>query len=119
MKKRIALALFTVIVILTSCVQKVYKKTVVFELDTKGVKNIYTVGIRGNDRPLNWNSTTVMPAITKDTTYRVAITFNTGYKFTEAKFVINDAFELENESNRRVIFSAGDTTIYKAIFNKR
>lgn len=119
MKKITGILSLVLIVLLTGCVQKVYHKTVVFEVDTKEVKNIYTVGIRGEDRPLSWGKDTAMTAVKKDTTYRLAITFNTGYKFTEIKFVVNDGFEFENESNRKIVFSEGDTTIYKAIFNKR
>lgn len=119
MKKITGIVLLAIIVLLTSCVQKVYKKTVLFEVDTKEVKNIYTVGIKGKDRPLSWKKDTAMTAVKKDTTYRMAITFNTGYKFTEVKFVINDGIEFENESNRKIIFADGDTTIYKGTFNKR
>lgn len=103
---------------LASCVQKTYKKTVVFELDVSQMKNIESVGIRGDDNPLDWNTNTSMKAIKKDTTYTVTATFETGYKFTEVKFTVNDEFELKEKDNRRINFSEKDTTYYKAIFDK-
>ncbi|TDP60173.1 hypothetical protein [Flavobacterium dankookense] len=103
----------------TSCVQKTYKKTVVFTLDVSEIKNVKKVGIRGNDKPLSWDYDTEMKEIKKDTLYQVTITGETGFKFTEVKFVVNDTFELQNEDNRRVIFSKKDTTFFKAKFNKR
>lgn len=112
------LYLSLLVCMLASCVQKTYKKTVVFELDVSQVKNIESVGIRGDDNPLDWNTSTPMTAIKKDTTYTVTATFETGYKFTEVKFTVNDEFELKGKDNRRINFSEKDTTYYKAIFDK-
>lgn len=103
--------------LITGCVQKTYQKTVVFELDVSQVKNIETVGIRGDDQPLSWDNSTAMTAIKKDTTYTVTATFVTGYKFTEVKFTVNDEFELKGKDNRRINFSEKDTTYYKAVFD--
>lgn len=108
---------FSLLVI--SCVQKTYKKTVVFTLDTSEIKNVKKVGIRGNDKPLSWDYDTEMKAIKKDSLFQITITGETGYKFTEVKFVVNDTFEFQNEDNRRVHFSEKDTTFFKAKFNKR
>jgi hypothetical protein len=103
--------------ILTSCVQKTYQKTVVFTLDASEIKNIKTVGIKGNDKPLSWSKNSEMKAIKKDSLYQSTITFETGYTFTEIKFMVNDSLEFENQDNRRVNFSTTDTTFYKAKFN--
>ncbi len=105
--------------LLTSCVQKTYKKTLVFTLDVSEIKNIKKVGIRGNDKPLSWDYDTEMKEIKKDSLYQITITGETGYKFTEVKFVVNDNFEFQNEDNRRVDFSEKDTTFYNTKFNKR
>jgi hypothetical protein len=111
--------LFSTAAFFISCVQKTYKKTVVLELNTAGVQNINTVGVRGNDKPLNWDKDFEMTAVKKDSLYTVSFTGFTGYKFTEIKFVINGEFELKEEKNRRIIFADGDTTVYKATFNKK
>jgi hypothetical protein len=103
---------------ISACVQKTYKKTVVFELDVSQVKNIEKVGIRGDDQPLSWDESTPMTIVKKDTTYTVTTTFVTGFKFTEVKFTVNDEFELKEKGNRRINFSEKDTTYYKAVFDK-
>jgi hypothetical protein len=105
--------------LVTSCVQKTFKKTVVFRLNTSEIKEVKKVGIRGNDKPLSWDYDTKMKEIKKDSLYEIAVTFETGYKFTEVKFVVNDTFEFKDKENRRVLFSAKDTTFYNAKYNMR
>lgn len=102
--------------ITTSCVQKSYKRTVIFNLDVKGIKNIKTVGIRGNDKPLSWDYDYAM-TLGKDSIYTAAITGETGYKFTAVKFTINGDFELKEKDNRKVYFNDKDTVVYYAKFN--
>jgi hypothetical protein len=109
--------ILAVIILLSSCVQKTYRKTVVFLLQTDNVKHLEKVGIRGNEKPLNWDSDVEMTTVVQDSLYKATVTFITGYKFTEVKFVINDKIELENKDNRKVTFSENDTTIYKAKFD--
>jgi hypothetical protein len=119
MKNILATTSLLLSLLVTSCVQKSYKRTVVFTLDASEIKNIKKVGIRGKDKPLSWDYDTEMKEIKKDSVYQIIITGETGYKFTEVKFVVNDTFELQNEDNRRVDFSEKDTTFFKAKFNKR
>ena len=119
MKNIVTIIAIVFSLLMTSCVQKTYKKTVVFTLDTSEIKNIKKVGIRGNDKPLSWDYDTEMNEIKKDSLFQITITGETGYKFTEVKFVVNDTFEFQNEDNRRVLFSEKDTTFYNAKFNKR
>jgi putative oxidoreductase len=58
-----------------------------------------------------------MTAVKKDTVYAATVTYFTGYKFTEVKFVVNDEFELKDGPNRRILFSDKDTTTCQAKFN--
>jgi hypothetical protein len=117
MKTNLAIIALLLSLILTSCVQKTYQRIVVFTLDASEIKNIKTVGIKGNDKPLSWSKSSEMRAIKKDSLYQSTITFETGYTFTEIKFMVNDSLEFENQDNRRVNFSTTDTTFYKAKFN--
>lgn len=119
MKTIVVISALLLSLLFTSCVQKSYKKTVVFTLDVSEIKNIKKVGIRGNDKPLSWDNDTEMKEIKKDSLFQITITGKTGYKFTEVKFVVNETFEFKDEDNRRIIFSDKDTTFYKAKFNKR
>ena len=108
------------LILCSGCVQKSYKKTVVFTVDVSGVKNIKTVGIRGNDKPLTWDYNLPLTAMIKDSLYSVVVSSVTGYKFTEVKFVVNDDFEFPDKGNRRIYYDENnDTTFYKASFNKR
>ena len=102
--------------ITTSCVQKSYKKTVVFTVDVSKIKNIKNVGIRG-EKPLDWNYDTEMKMIKKDSIYTITKTFETGYKFVEVKFTINGDFELKDMPNRKVVFATNGTTTYNAVFD--
>lgn len=119
MKTTVPSTLLLILILATSCVQKTYKKTVVFTVDVSKIKNIKKVGIRGNDKPLSWDYDTEMKAIQKDSLYQIALTVETGYKFTEVKFVVNDSMEFQNEDNRRIVFSEKDTTYFNAKFNRR
>jgi hypothetical protein len=110
--------LFVIILaIISSCVQKSSKKTIVLKLNVAGEKNIETVGIRGEQKPLSWDYDLELKPIIKDSLYTATYSFVTGYKFTEAKFTINGQFELNDKDNRRIIFSDTDTTVYMAKFN--
>ncbi len=109
---------FIIILFGASCVQKSYKRTVVFQLNTVGIPNIQTVGVRGEGNPLSWDADIAMQPIVKDSFYTATITTVTGYLFTEVKFTINGTLELKDAGNRKVVFSKGDTTIYEAVFNK-
>jgi hypothetical protein len=119
MKLIITLATTLLLLLMSSCVQKSYKRTVVFTLDVSAIKNIKKVGIRGNGKPLSWDYDTEMKEMVKDSLYQIIVSGETGYKFTEVKFVVNDTFELQNKDNRRVYFDEKkDTTFYKAKFNQ-
>lgn len=105
-------------VLLPGCVQKTHIKTVVYTLHIPGTRTPATVGIRGNDKPLSWESDQKMSLNQSDSTYRAVVTYQTGYLFTEVKFVAGGVFELAERPNRRVVFATTDTTFYDAIFNK-
>jgi hypothetical protein len=102
----------------SSCVQKTYTKTVIFQLTVPSNYQPKTVGIRGDDKPLSWEQDIAMTAVVKDSVYTTTVTFVTGYKFTSVKFVVNEEFELQDQNNRRINFSNNsDTTYYSAHFN--
>ncbi|MGL2966288.1 hypothetical protein [Flavobacterium sp. XGLA_31] len=100
-----------------SCVQKTRKVTVEYRLEANDFKDIKSVGVRGSDKPLSWDKDFLMQPALNGKIYRAFVTYNTGYKFTEVKFVVNDSFELSNSENRRIIFSEIDTTVYNAKYN--
>lgn len=106
------------IIMIGSCVQKSYKRTVKLTLDVSALDTIKTVGVRGKEGPLSWNSDFPMSELYKDSLYYTVVSAETGYLFTEIKFTVNGQFEMNDKPNRKVIFKTGDTTFYQAIFNK-
>lgn len=104
------------LVLLTSCVQKSYKRTVIFRLDVKGIKGVKKVGIRGPNAPLSWDHDYEM-TLGKDSIYTATITGETGYLYTEYKCTVNDEFELKDQDNRRVYFGTKDTIVCAIKFN--
>ena len=103
---------------LTSCVQKTYERKVRFILDVSNEENVKSVGIRGSNNPLSWQSDLEMKPLIEDSIYVADVTFVTGYLGVEMKFVVNGQFELQNEENRRIPFDLkSDTTVFKAVFN--
>ena len=119
MKTTTTIIALSVILIVTSCVQKTYQKTVVFRLNTPKMGAISKVGIKGKDKPFSWDYDTEMKTIKKDWLYELTTTFETGYNGTEIKFVVNDSLEFENKENRRIKFAISDTTFYYTTFNAR
>ena len=117
MKKYPIILISLLLLLLTSCVQKSYTKTVLVTLKVSNMKDIKSVGIRGQGKPLSWDNDYEMKPVVKDSLYTATITAVTAYKFAEIKFTVNSDFELKDQPNRRVVFSDKDTTYYNAIFN--
>jgi hypothetical protein len=117
LSKNLIVIFIGLLTITTSCVQKTYKKIVVFTVDVSGIKKINKVGVRGENKPLDWNYDTEMKVIKKDSLYQATVVFETGYKFAEVKFTVNDEFELKEKDNRRINFSEKGTTLYNAKFD--
>ena len=116
--KKYQLILITLLVWSASnCVQKSYKKTIIIKLIVDHIKDIKTVGIRGNGNPLSWDKDFALKSLVKDSLYTLTATVLTGYKFAEIKFTVNGEFELKEQPNRRLVFSNKDTTYYNAVFN--
>ena len=102
---------------LAGCVQQAHDRTVVYELDVSGRKDVTAVGIRGSDTPLSWDRDSALATVSRDSLYRVVVTYRTGYLVTGAKFTVNGEFELQKGPNRRIVFE-GDTTVYRARFDQ-
>jgi putative oxidoreductase len=117
MKNLFAILSITLSLFFSNCVQKTFTKTVVYTLRVDSTQEITSVGIRGTDKPLDWNTDYELKEIQKGVLYQAVVTYHTGYKFTEAKFTLNGEFELQNDPNRRIAFSDSDTTYYEATFN--
>lgn len=119
MKSIIAFTLFMLTILLSSCVQKTHKRIVVITLDASKVDTIQTVGIRGNGKPLSWETDYPMEEVVKDSLYKAVITTEIGYLFAEGKCTVNGNFELLDKPNRRIEFDTKkDTTFVHFVFDK-
>ncbi len=118
MKIKLPFCICISILFCNSCVQPSIKKTIVVKLDVKGIKGIQTVGVLGSAKPLSWRNSLELLPIIKDSLYTTTFSIETGYKFIETKFSINDKLELDSKENRRIYFSDKDTIIYEAKFDE-
>jgi hypothetical protein len=92
---------------------------VVITLDVSKVKDVQSVGIRGNGKPLSWETDYPMQEIVKDSLYKAIINTDTGYLFAEGKCTVNGNFEMPNKPNRRIVFDTKkDTTYVNLVFDK-
>jgi len=103
---------------LGACVQPAYDRTVVYELEAPGAAASQVAGVRGDDTPLSWQKDLPLVRAPGDSVFRGVVTYHTGSLKTEMKFTVNGAFEFEDAANRRVVFT-GDTTVYRARFDRR
>lgn len=121
MKSKIILAI-VIVIVAAGCVQKSYVHTIKVVLTIINKKDIKKVGVRGGENqgnPLNWNSDLPMNEVIKDSLYTTTFNIESGYKYAEIKFVVDDEWELKDQPNRRIAFSnKSDTIIYKATYNK-
>ena len=87
----ISKVLFVIIslALLASCVQQSSKKTVLVKLHIANIKEIQTVGIRGNEQPLSWDNDYELKAMPQDSIYTAMFSLVSGYRFTEVKFTVN------------------------------
>lgn len=99
------------------CVQPTRNVVVKVVLHTSGAGAVQTAGIRGNDKPLSWTNDFVLTPVKADSLYEGYFSLLTGYTFTEVKFTLNGQFE-SVESNRRIVLSTKDTTVYEVVFNQ-
>lgn len=115
--KKYSLFIIALFFVLTGCVQKSSKKTIIVKLNVEDIKGVQKVGIRGSEKPLSWDYDMELKPIKKDTLYVATFSLITGYKFTEAKFTVNGQFELNEKDNRKIVFNDRDTIVYEAKFN--
>ena len=106
-----------VLLTLVSCVQKTKTQKVTLFLDVSGIKDIKTVGVRGEGKPLSWNEDLRLEEVKKDSLFKISFIGNTGKLCTELKFSVNGELELQDKDNRKLYFNKSGITIFNAKFN--
>lgn len=119
--KKIITTLVLSIIILSSCLQQEFDKKVTFMVDTNGLENIESVGIRGNFLPNQWRETVALSDENNDGIYEITFNEKTASYGINFKFVKNGTeYELKGEDNRELVFEyQPETIIYKTKFNNR
>lgn len=119
MKKIITVIIITVFA-LSSCVQEEFEKKVTFIVDTNGIENVNSIGIRGDFLPKRWKETVFLLDENKDGKYEITFTEKTAAYGIEFKFVKNDTeYELKGKNNREIVFEYKPETItYEIKFNE-
>ena len=119
MKKYITPLVIAISTLFTSCVQEEHEKTVKLFVDTNGIENVQSIGIRGDFLPNQWRETVPMTDENKDGIYEISFTRETAAYGIEFKFVKNDnEFELKGQDNREIVFEYKPETIeYRTTFN--
>lgn len=117
---KMKLTVLLLLLLLASCVQQTRKRVIVVTLQVPKGENIQTVGLRGSEKPLSWQTDYPMAEMVKDRLYKATIMTTTGYLFTEMKCTINGNFEMQDQSNRRIVFDTHkDTTHVNLIFGQQ
>lgn len=118
MKKLIAIIAFATLVF-SSCVQKEFEKEITFLVDTNGIENIESLGIRGNFLPNQWRESYPLTDTNNDGIYEVRFKEKTAVYGINFKFVKNgNDYELKGNDNREIIFEyKPETIIYETTFN--
>lgn len=118
MKKYITLIKMLVLLV-TSCVQEEHDKTITFLVDTNGIENVESIGVRGDFLPNQWRETVPLTDEDKDGIYEITFSEKTAIYGISFKFVKNGQYyELKGEDNRELVFEYKPETItYKTKFN--
>lgn len=110
---RYTFVIISVLLLLTSCVQKTKEQTILFEVDTSHQKDIISLEIRGGLTPLSWKKGIQLDDADGDGIYTGSVTLDVPYDYVELKFVKNETeYELKGQPNRKVYFDKSGTTTY-------
>ena len=119
--KRHFVILFTILIIsCVGCVQETHQKRIEVQVDMRLVEEVQTVGIRGNLKPLSWETDYPMEDTDGDGIYRAALVIDTASDFLQFKFVLNgQIFELDDKPNRRLEFKyVPENLSYSGVFDQ-
>lgn len=104
MKKIITIAVVAMITF-TNCVQEEFEKTITFKVDTNGIEDLESLGIRGDFLPNRWNESVPLTDANNDGIYELTLTEKTAYYNISFKFVKNGFdYELKEQDNREIVF---------------
>ena len=118
MKKLIILAVIAMGTF-ANCVQEEYEKTITFKVDTNGIEDIESLGIRGDFLPNQWRESVPLTDDDNDGIYEISFSEKTASYGINFKFVKNGFdYELKEQDNREIVFEYKPENItYITTFN--
>ncbi|SNR17413.1 hypothetical protein [Tenacibaculum jejuense] len=104
---------------LTSCVQKQHIKEVTIKVDTKGIQDVKTIGVKGNFTSPRWKVEIPLTDDDNDGVFEAKLTQETAVSSIEFKLVKNNSiYELKGKPNRVLKFEyKPETIVYKVKYN--
>lgn len=117
--KKITTIVTLAVLLFASCVQKEFDKKVTFLVDTNGIEDITSIGIRGSFLPNKWKETVPLNDKNNDGVYEITFNEKTAVYGITFKFVKNGKdYELMDKKNREIVFEyKPETIIYKTKFS--
>jgi C-terminal processing protease CtpA/Prc len=80
------------------------EKSITFKVDTKNIKKVKRVSIKGTIKPLSQNKNYILTDKNKDGIYETTIKFKTSKRNVNFKFLVNGKEELQGSDSRRIWF---------------
>ncbi|MFK8059533.1 MAG: hypothetical protein AB8B78_05515 [Polaribacter sp.] len=120
MKNYLKITIIILLISFSSCVQKEHQKKVTFYVDTNGIEDVKSIGIRGDFLPNKWRKTVLLTDENNDGIYEITFSEKTAAYGIEFKFVKNEnEFELKGKDNREIVFKyEPETIVYTTKFNQ-
>lgn len=108
-----------ILILVMAGVQDTKLQTITVQVTLPKKTAVKSMGVRGGDQPLSWDTDLPMREVIKDSVYTTQFQINTGFNFTRIKFALNGEIELNGKDNRKIKLSENSTsTSYKAIYDQ-
>lgn len=108
-----------ILILLMAGVQDTKLQTITVQVTLPKKTAVKSMGVRGGDQPLSWDTDLPMREVIKDSVYTTQFQINTGFNFTRIKFALNGEIELNGKDNRKIKLSENSTsTSYKAVYDQ-
>ena len=108
-----------ILILVMAGVQDTKLQTITVQVTLPKKTAVKSMGVRGGDQPLSWDTDLPMREVIKDSVYTTQFQINTGFNFTRIKFALNGEIELNGKDNRKIKLSENSTnTSYKAVYDQ-
>ena len=105
--------------VLIGCVQKQHTKTVTLKVDTRGITDVTTIGVKGDFTDPRWKVEVPLTDEDKDGIFETTLTQKTAVYAIQFKVIKNGSvYELKGKPNRVLQFEyKPETIVYEVKYN--